>query len=328
MQNSPDSLSLDNREEQSANKTKSGFDKWQIAHLAYKNDCPDIAKRLGACGTDKMVLRRPDGTIYARTMPCGHRLCPDCAKEKTEQLRDRIKPLQDKAKTFLTLTIPTVDDDCLLGGYVDLLLQAVKDMHHRKGGRSDRWYPFGDGFIWKLEVTDSKKCFHPHLHVLSTEKFIPQKPLQKRWFEALIRAHNQLWKKYEKNAYEVEIFGSIEIMNDSPEPAPLVGGQRSFVWTRRVDQKAFLEMSKYLSKSIGNIPAYRWRALCDGLHRRRVYGSGGTLKMAPLQVGGAGYELLGWYNTLIRQVHTGDTLYLEDDLIEFIEKSEGKKENE
>jgi hypothetical protein len=229
----------------------------QLAHTAFRFGHHEIGSKLLACSTDGVVFQRPDGTYGMSPMFCGHRLCPLCARLKTSDLRNRMNHVTSKARTFATLTFRTDPDDQLLGDYLTRSQKALRLLISKR--HASDWLPFGDGYLWKCEVTDSLACFHPHYHVLSTEAFIPIDRLTDRWRDACA-TH---------------------------------GLDAQICWVRPVNRNALMEMSKYLAKGLKSVHPRRWQDLNDGLRNKRAYGSGGTLRLPPADAP-PGYKLIGF----------------------------------
>ncbi len=207
-----------------------------------------LAAKLRACRSDAAVYRRPDGSFGHAPMGCGHRLCPACTKAKTAQLRSRIRCIAPSANLHVTLTCATAPDDSLLRFYIRALQSSLRLLTQRKPRPySDRWLPFSPGYMWKLEVTPSLNCFHPHIHLITAAPHISHEALTHRWAAALRTNH-------------------------------LHGGH---LWITAVNPRLIHEMSKYLAKGLSHIHPSRWASLDSGLFRQRAYGSGGSLTLPP-----------------------------------------------
>lgn len=283
-----------------------------------EDDYRPIYDRVKLCQREWVVLRHTieKGLVVAFQIYCGSRFCPVCTQSKSFALRERLSEVIDLAFTHWILTIRTPSGSSMLPYYLDVLANAWRHMSQCKGGRSAEWHPFSAGYFWKLEITDSPNQFHPHLHVLSTEKFIDKKSLETRWRRALSYATYKGNPNKPTNNDDLD-----EILQYNTTI-------RGYCWVSSVDKTTLRELSKYMTKNILKIDSEYWPLIFKALHKRRLYGSGGDLKIRPFVNPSRGYEFLGLARRTKSRLERGklQECDIDEDLLDKIEEmdEEGK----
>lgn len=167
----------------------------------------DIARRLGACGSEVIVL--PGGVAKAYG-PCDLRLlCPICARRDAQRKRRRyvsrvVKVMSDGGyvPALLTLTVKASPDlgqgvSCLVGAFREAVAAARFDRRD-KGSRETERSEFSaiGGGVASVEVKrgEGSGLWHPHLHCLC---------LLSRWVD-----HGKMkaeWEQRTGGSYVVDI---------------------------------------------------------------------------------------------------------------------------
>lgn len=151
---------------------------------ALQDTHPHAVAAFRDCGSVAWVMQHPERPDQLRvaTNKCHSRWCQACAGEKRRRatwvLQDHFKTLKGTPLRFLTLTLKS--DDQPLGGQVDRLYECFRRFRERK-----KIHDLIAGGIAFLEVTWSEKihAWHPHLHVLFTGQFLPQRLAALEWHD-------------------------------------------------------------------------------------------------------------------------------------------------
>jgi len=143
---------------------------------------PDLWRRrdrFAACGATAWVLRDADDPSRVRlaTNACHDRFCEACARERRNLVASNIATrVPDEGLRLLTLTLKSSD----------LPLPAVLDRLHASWARfrqhADiaRYLRGGVAFV-ELTYSDSRRQWHPHLHVLFAGRFLPHAVAKAAW---------------------------------------------------------------------------------------------------------------------------------------------------
>lgn len=135
--------------------------------------------RYAHCGMNAWVVRsdEPDPTYQVQCDRCHDRFCPACARERGSRYADRIaEKLQGKTARMVTLTLRHTDQ--CLGEQISRLLKAFASLR-----RTELWRKTQTGGVSMLEVKQAKSCsnWHPHLHIITEGRYLPQKLLSQAW---------------------------------------------------------------------------------------------------------------------------------------------------
>lgn len=138
--------------------------------------------RFDRCGSDAWVLEARDtpGLYAVASNHCRDRFCQPCAAERANRIaRNLREALGQHPLRFVTLTLRTAGEP----------LAESLDRLYRSFGRLRRtklWRTTVDGGAACLEIkwqVESQR-WHPHLHLLVTGKYLPQKALSAAWLRA------------------------------------------------------------------------------------------------------------------------------------------------
>lgn len=221
--------------------------------------------RCANCGDFCMFLatKNYDKTKLYSANFCGNRFCPMCAKRKA--LKDMValdcmtKWILEKKERrfiFLTLTVPNV---C-----ADALDDKIREMNYAydKFVRRKSFKKAVKGYVKKLELTYNKKAdsYHPHFHVLLS--------VSKGYFSNM----NQYVKR-DKWLSEWQT-----VMNDNDITQVDI---RSFRENNDKEQKAILELAKYIAKDSQYMESDEaFITFYNSLHKKRAFTFGGEFKEA------------------------------------------------
>lgn len=221
--------------------------------------------RCANCGDFCMFLATKDydkTKLYTANF-CHNRFCPMCAKRKA--LKDMValdcmtKWILEKKERrfiFLTLTVPNV---C-----ADALDDKIREMNYAydKLTRRTSFKKAVKGYVKKLELTYNKKAdsYHPHFHVLLS--------VSKGYFSNM----NQYVKR-DKWLSEWQA-----VMNDTYITQVDI---RAFRENNDKEQKAILELAKYISKDSDYMENNDvFITFYNSLHKKRAFTFGGDFKEA------------------------------------------------
>ena len=221
--------------------------------------------RCANCGDFCMFLatKNYDKTKLYSANFCGNRFCPMCAKRKA--LKDMValdcmtKWILEKKERrfiFLTLTVPNV---C-----ADALDDKIREMNYAydKFVRRKSFKKAVKGYVKKLELTYNKKAdsYHPHFHILLS--------VSKGYFSNM----NQYVKR-DKWLSEWQT-----VMNDNDITQVDI---RSFRENNDKEQKAILELAKYIAKDSQYMESDEaFITFYNSLHKKRAFTFGGEFKEA------------------------------------------------
>ena len=121
------------------------------------------------------------GHTHRIKLPCGDRLCLDCAKQRQMKYRTYlVKKFAngsiDASKTkLLTLTVRSMSD---LGQMVDMLFRSFRRLRQRQ-----IWKRIFVKGVYSLEVAKGKNGWHAHFHILGEMAYWNKHNLSKVWNE-------------------------------------------------------------------------------------------------------------------------------------------------
>jgi hypothetical protein len=110
------------------------------------------------------------------TMNCGLRTCQYCREIVIRRALAR-KGILNKRLTglrFMTLTVKSVQS------FTQEEVQKIRE-YFRKLIRRKDWLKCVQGGLYVIEVTQTSKGYHIHLHILYSGKYLPWSMLQKHW---------------------------------------------------------------------------------------------------------------------------------------------------
>lgn len=136
--------------------------------------------RFDTCGVNAHVYRHAADRerFQVRSEKCRDRWCVPCARERARQLAATLADhVAEKQCRFITLTLKSSQEPLKL--LIDKLLQSFKELR-----RTILWKATQRGGAAFMEVkwNPQRDRWHPHLHILSEGKFIPQHHLKRLWF--------------------------------------------------------------------------------------------------------------------------------------------------
>jgi len=162
--------------------------RWQRTYGQVK-DCQKewIAYKAECCGDNTRPVAVPIG--------CNHRLCPFCARRRSELARERLKVLFDRFEhpQFLTLTVPNYSS-ISKHDFTLFRMRVRKLMAQYKG--------YIKGGVLSLETTYNRrdKTWHLHAHVLFDGAFLLPKAATKVQLRPLIGSEGA---PLEQKAFEI-----------------------------------------------------------------------------------------------------------------------------
>lgn len=139
------------------------------------------AERFRSCGRHAHVFRHkadPD-RFQVRSEKCHDRWCVPCARERARQMAGVLADyVRERQCRFITLTLKSSKEPLL--ELVDKLLASF-----RKLRRNAIWKATQHGGAAFLEVKWNPQTdrWHPHLHVISQGRYIPQNRLRDAWYK-------------------------------------------------------------------------------------------------------------------------------------------------
>lgn len=138
------------------------------------------------CGRDVIALRdKETGHVCLARAMCKSRWCPTCSLIRARRIRDNLEASMPKvALRFVTLTLRHHEEP--LQKQIDRLYTAFRKLRN-----TAHWKSRVDGGAYFFEVTHSVKdgLWHPHLHVLTSGRFIDWKTLQSDWLRITGDSH-------------------------------------------------------------------------------------------------------------------------------------------
>lgn len=138
-------------------------------------------RRFAECGNDCWVLKSLTevGKYGLACNACNDRFCVPCAQTRARVVNHNLATrLGKEPMRFLTLTIRSVD--LTLSEALDKLYTAFRGLQRRK--LWTRAVKAGVAFLEVKRSADGQR-WHPHLHVLTTGRFLPKVELQTAWRE-------------------------------------------------------------------------------------------------------------------------------------------------
>lgn len=124
------------------------------------------------------VRHRVSGQVRVASSRCNLRWCPLCIKTKRFVMLQSLIPWIQKGKKpkFITLTLRHSDAD--LSFQIDSLYKFFSSLRRRPW-----WKKRVGGGVWFFQIKKSKTdgLWHPHLHIISTGLFLPQRELAVIW---------------------------------------------------------------------------------------------------------------------------------------------------
>lgn len=136
--------------------------------------------RFANCGANAVVEYSPSTKRYrVRGSHCHHRMCLPCGQARANTIAINVAAAcRGKQVRFIGLTLKHSQSP---------LRAQIARLYHSYGllRRSRLWKDKVHGAIALLEIKRSKdgRSWHPHLHVLATTPWMPQKDLANQWYE-------------------------------------------------------------------------------------------------------------------------------------------------
>ncbi len=135
--------------------------------------------RFLTCGANAHVYRnkKDPNRFQIRSETCHDRWCVPCSRHRARGLAATLaEHVADRQTRFITLTLKSSTEP--LGDLVEKLLSSF-----RKLRRAPVWASTQDGGAAFMEVKYNPEThrWHPHLHVISQGRFIPQHLLRMAW---------------------------------------------------------------------------------------------------------------------------------------------------
>lgn len=123
---------------------------------------------------------------------CSDKTCGQCTEFRRWRIRERIQyalqgitgneTLRWRHITLTVLNSPNLKDR------LDHLVRSFRKLRHRKLWKSTQF-----GGFYVVEITEGKKGWHPHLHIVSFGHFIP------------LRKFSSVWRKITKDSHRIHV---------------------------------------------------------------------------------------------------------------------------
>lgn len=176
--------------------------------------------RMQDCGSHgRLYLEGTPPKVRIWIHRCGDRLCPLCAVFRQAKVEERVLAALNRIENprHVTLTLQTFP-----GGSLKAALTHLRESFRRLRRNAD-WVSRVQGGIYSVEVTRNPKDgrWHPHLHIITSGEFFPQRLLSACW-EVASRGSQVLWvcKADRHHArYLAKYIGKPERLQDWPENA-------------------------------------------------------------------------------------------------------------
>lgn len=137
--------------------------------------------RMWWCGRVPSLQQKTNGETYLSIGRCRCRACPLCAVHRQRQTEKRINSITETWDNMrhVVLTLQSTTES--LDDQLDLLISS-----YRRLRQSIMWKATVVSAIATVEVTLNIETgmWHPHLHILTTGEYLPQKELSNQWLMA------------------------------------------------------------------------------------------------------------------------------------------------
>lgn len=166
--------------------------------LLISNQPPKRVESFDRCGADAWIFADPEtpGRYRVGSSTCRDRFCQPCATDRAHLIRHNLNAiLADRRKEhglnrrfafrFVTLTVKTRPGDHL-SDTLDNLYAWFKRLRASKLWKTS---VSGGAAICELKYIDDTKRWHPHLHVITEGRYIPQDDLRAEWHRITITSH-------------------------------------------------------------------------------------------------------------------------------------------
>lgn len=149
-----------------------------VVHLEYPEK--PVQRFLDCCRQSSVVRSLETGQVKCSFETCGTRLCPHCAKRYRARISERILEalgtVRKNSWRLITLTIAS--SELRLRDQIAFLKESFRRL--RQTAIWDSTQMFGYAVV-ELSINRETQLWHPHLHILSKGKYIPQKRLSQQW---------------------------------------------------------------------------------------------------------------------------------------------------
>jgi len=280
----------------------------RLAVIFKRSNRPQVAKRIQGCRQSHMALRALARSDFQRAhiipYACNQRSCPACSRQRSHTLFNRImdhvgpriehQP-DEYSLRWITFTLRSPRWGSLAPA-LDALSAAWRAMRRPS---HDLWTEAVDGYLFNTEITCNIKArtWHPHLHVVYTGRYLPQRSLDRAWDRRLAS------RGFHGNAQ----IGACYVRDSS-------GSRRTpadDAWSAADVVGCLREVSKYVLKPFETdaVPDSAILELHDELRNRRLTGAGGILATSPPS------PEPRWKNVggIARQLHNRDSLFWTSD---------------
>lgn len=131
------------------------------------------------CGSSFWILQQRASPHALKIVAhrCHDRFCTPCGHDRVEDIRRNLAEyLTDQPHRFLTLTVASKSEP--LAELIDHLLDSFRRLRQAKWWRS---HVLGGAAFLEIKHNPGQARWHPHLHIICTGKFMPQKVLSQQW---------------------------------------------------------------------------------------------------------------------------------------------------
>lgn len=134
--------------------------------------------RMWWCGRVPSLQQKANGDTYLSIGRCRCRACPLCAVHRQRQTEKRINAITEKWDNMRHVVLTLKANDKPLDDQLSDLISS-----YRRLRQSVLWKSTVVAAIATVEVTLNNQTgmWHPHLHVLTTGQYLPQKELSNQW---------------------------------------------------------------------------------------------------------------------------------------------------
>ena len=158
-------------------------DEFSAAELLYEalsiTERPTLLQTFRSCRTNAWFVRhKTTGHVKVASSACHLRWCPFCSNAKRYLITKNVEAFLSKAEKprFLTLTLKH-SQNCLSNQIEDL----YKFFRQFRRTKEAKHYLTGGIWFFQVKKGTDGLSWHPHLHILATGLYWPQKSISQLW---------------------------------------------------------------------------------------------------------------------------------------------------
>jgi hypothetical protein len=155
----------------------------------------DLANKLRKCGDEVRIHCTGCGHVHTAERRCSLKWCPVCQRKRATQRALRYERAATEMQWPMHVTLTRANVDAIGAGDIAALRAAFKQLRRR-----EIWRKNVVGGITSIELTNTGKGWHPHVHVLADCEWLAiDTPSPKKWHS---RAHKkQLYKRAQQELH-------------------------------------------------------------------------------------------------------------------------------